>query len=303
MSGRRALLLVNRKSRQGQTQLAGVLESLRARGFELLSVAAGPGELGEAIRRHAVRADLVIIGGGDGTLNAAADALAETRLPLGILPLGTANDLARTLGLPTGVAEAAEVIAGGRLHDIDLGRVNGKHFFNVASIGLSVQVTRCLSRAVKRRWGRLGYAVACLDALRSARIFRADIRHDGRQMRLRSIQIAVGNGRHYGGGMTIAEDAAIDDQRLDLYSIAPRSLWQLVLLAPALRRGSHGRFDGVHVLKARRIEIDTGRPMPINTDGELTAWTPAQFELVPAALAVYVPAATPAGTETRHAAQ
>ncbi|MHC5722287.1 MAG: diacylglycerol kinase family protein, partial [Nostoc sp.] len=90
--------------------------------------------------------ELVIIGGGDGTLNAAVDALVDTQLPLGILPLGTANDLARTLEIPNSLSEACKIIAYRNLHRIDLGWVNGKHFFNVASLGLSVKITERLTK-------------------------------------------------------------------------------------------------------------------------------------------------------------
>ena len=95
----------------------------------------------EAIRRECGAVDLVILAGGDGTMNSAVDALVECKLPLGILPTGTANDLARTLEIPTDLAAAAAVIGAGRRHAIDLGCVNGKYFFNAASIGLSAEVT------------------------------------------------------------------------------------------------------------------------------------------------------------------
>ena len=104
-----------------------------------------------------------------------------------------------------------------------------------------------------------------------------------------AIQVAVGNGRHYGGGMTVAPEAAIDDNLLHLYSISPVSLVRLMLLAPALRTGWQGRFKGVHPLSGKRIRIETRRPLPVSTDGEVTTQTPVQFEVVPAAIEVMVP--------------
>jgi diacylglycerol kinase family enzyme len=130
-----------------------------------------------------------------------------------------------------------------------------------------------------------------VKALREHRPFRVRIRCDGRLLQLRSIQIAVGNGRHYGGGLTVASDAAIDDYMLDLYSIGPAGLLRLALLAPALRTGRHGEFEGVHLLRGRHIELETSRPMPVNTDGEVTTHTPAVFRTLPAALEMMVPAA------------
>ena len=225
----------------------------------------------------------------DGTLNVACEAILDARLPFAILPLGTANDLARTLGIPSKLEDACAVAAKGLKYRIDLGRANGKYFFNVASIGLSVTVARSIDSATKRRWGPAGYALTVIRTLGKQRPFRARIRCDGRVLVVHAIQVAVGNGRHYGGGMTVAADAAIDDNLLHLYSISPLSLMRLLLLAPALRTGWQGRFEGVHRLCGTRIDIDTRRPFPVSTDGEVTTQTPVQFEVVPAAIEVMVP--------------
>jgi diacylglycerol kinase (ATP) len=289
-SRRTALLLVNRHSRQGGIDLSPALGPLRDSGIDVIDAAnAGHPSSREAIAAHQATVDLVIVGGGDGTLNAAADALVEAGLPLGLLPLGTANDLARTLGLPTDLAGAGAVIARGRTRRIDLGLVNGKHFFNVASLGLSAQVARELTRETKRRWGVLGYPLTLWRAARRMRSFRADIRCDRHRRRLRSMQIWIGNGRYFGGGMTIAADAEIDDGMLDLVSLAPRSFWQLVLSSPALRWGRHHAVDRLRHWRGTEISIRTRRPMPINTDGEVTTRTPANVRIVPQALSVYVP--------------
>lgn len=269
--------------------LERALEGLRQHGIELVASAIRTDEMPSAIHQHAGSADLIIIGGGDGTLNRSVEAVLQSGLPLGILPMGTANDLARTLGISPTIEEACAVIAAGRTHRIDLGRVNGKHFFNVASIGMSVEIARCLTRDVKRRWGVLGYCIAALDQYRAARSFSADIEVDGGRFRLRSIQLSVGNGRFYGGGMTVAEGAMIDDGLLDLYSLQPSGLFRLLTLMPAFRAGRHASLDEVHNLRARRIEVRTKRPMPVNTDGELTTETPALFEIMPRALEVFVP--------------
>jgi diacylglycerol kinase (ATP) len=287
---RTALLLVNRNSRQGGIDLSRALGPLRDSGVALIDASsAGHASPGETIAAHRDKIDLVIVGGGDGTLNASAEALVEAGLPLGLLPLGTANDLARTLGLPTDLAGAAAVIARGRTRRIDLGLINGKHFFNVASLGLSTEVARELTRETKRRWGVLGYPLSLWRVARRMRSFRADIRCDQDRGRLRSIQIWIGNGRHFGGGMTIATDAEIDDGKLDLVSLAPRSFWQLVLSSPALRWGHHHAVHRLRHWRGTEIEIRTRRPMPINTDGEVTTRTPANVRIVPEALSVYVP--------------
>ena len=287
---RRVLLVVNRKSRTGAEQLEAAEACLRAQGLEVIALGVdAPREIPKAIQARASEIHLVALGGGDGTLNVACEAILDARLPFAILPLGTANDLARTLGIPSKLEDACAVAAKGLKYRIDLGRANGKYFFNVASIGLSVTVARSIDSATKRRWGPAGYALTVMSTLGKQRPFRARIRCDGRVLVVHAIQVAVGNGRHYGGGMTVAADAAIDDNLLHLYSISPLSLMRLLLLAPALRSGWQGRFEGVHRLCGTRIDIDTRRPFPVSTDGEVTTQTPVQFEVVPAAIEVMVP--------------
>lgn len=286
----RALLLVNRHARHGDKQLSAAIDQLQTSGFELLEESTeNPGQLAELIRRYQHQVDLVIVGGGDGTLNAAVDALVETGLPLGILPLGTANDLARTLEIPNSLPEACEIIANGQVRRIDLGWVNGKYFFNVASLGLSVQITKKLTKEVKRRWGVFAYAISALQVILQTRPFRAEIRINGETIKVKTVQIAVGNGRYYGGGMAVVQDATIDDQRLDLYSLELKHWWQFIALLPAMRGGTHTNWRDVRALSGQKIQVYTRKPRPINTDGEITTHTPAEFRVIPQALAVLVP--------------
>ncbi|WP_315790420.1 lipid kinase [Fischerella sp. JS2] len=287
---RRALLLVNRQSRQGQKRLSEVMSCLVEQGFELIAASAeNPQHFSDVIRRYQHQVDLVIVGGGDGTLNAAVDTLVETNLPLGILPLGTANDLARTLKIPNSLSEASKVIATGKVQRIDLGEVNGKYFFNVASLGLSVKITQRLTKEVKRRWGIFAYAFTALKVIWESRPFSAEIRLPDQSIKVKTVQIAIGNGRYYGGGMAVAPDAMIDDQRLDLYSLEIRHWWEIIPLLPRMRQGRHINARNVRALQVQEIEIHTRKPRPINTDGEITTYTPAYFRVIPKAVAVFVP--------------
>ncbi len=287
---RRSLLLVNRHSRRGHETLSQVVTQLQGLGFELFEESTEkPQELPNIIRSYRDRVDLVIIGGGDGTLNAAIEGLVDTQLPLGILPLGTANDLARTLQIPQSIPQACQVIATGHSQRIDLGKVNHKHFFNVASLGLSVQITRQLDKKAKRTWGVLAYAATAIQVIWKTRPFRAEIRIGEDSIRVKTVQIAVGNGRYYGGGMAVADDAAINDQRLDLYSLEYQHWWQILLLVPALWRGTHANWSGVRSLQGKEFDIYTRKAQPINADGEIVTYTPAKFRLIPKAVAVFVP--------------
>lgn len=287
---RRALLLANPKARRGGERVGEALDVLRGAGMELFVEEIGNSkEIADHVRRHAGDVDLVILGGGDGTINAGLASLLEARLPLGILPLGTANNTARTLEIPTELADAAKVIALGATRRIDVGQVGDRYFLTTASIGLSVRITKELSGASKRRWGPLAYGVAAIRTLSRVHAFDADIQYDGGSRRLRAIQIMVGNGRHYGAALTVAEDAEPDDALLDCYAIEAVPWWRLIGLLPALKRGRQGEKADVQAITARTIRIETREPHSIDADGELVGKTPATFTTLPAALEVFAP--------------
>jgi diacylglycerol kinase (ATP) len=287
---RRALVLVNRNSRRGAESIDRALAMLEAGGIRLCHEECRDAvRLSEAITQHARDIDLVVLGGGDGTINGAAPGLIESGRPFGLLPLGTANDLAHTLDIPPDLDAATKIILDGHLREIDIGKVNERYFFNVASLGLSSGLTRALTPEVKRRWGRMGYAIATFRALFANRPFHAEIVLDGKTRRIRTMQISVGNGVYYGGGLKVEENAAIDDGKLDLYSLEVASLWRLALIYPAFRRGRHGIWREVRTLSGGEIEIRTSSPRSINTDGELTTSTPATFRVLPRAIKVLAP--------------
>ena len=287
---RRALLIVNAKSRSGAAQRDIAVERLKDHGIEPVHVDCGRREdLSPLIVKHAKDVDCAIVGGGDGTLNAAALGVIEAGLPLGILPFGTANDLARTLDIPFDLDGAAQVIADGHTRKIDLGIVNGEPFFNVASLGLSAELAQQLTRDIKRRYGRFGYALVALKVLAQARPFRATIYSENEATRVRTLQIAVGNGRFYGGGNAVEKDATIDDHHLDLYSLELDRAWKLALMARSFRHGRHGAWNEVRAVRAKEFDIRTRKPKAVNADGEIVTQTPAHFSIRPAAVTVFAP--------------
>ena len=287
---RRALLIVNEKSRNGAANLEASRERLKAYGIEPIYRACERREdLSRLIVEQGKEVDLVVIGGGDGTINAAAEGVIEEGLPLGILPLGTANDLARTLGVPPDLDAAARIIAAGRTRRIDLGLVNGQPFFNVASLGLSAELAQELTSDAKRRFGRLSYAIAALRVLSRARPFSAIISSPEGTARVRTLQIAVGNGRYYGGGNAVETSAAIDDEHLDLYSLELNRAWKLALMARSFRAGSHGAWREVRAVRSKEFDVRTRKPRPINADGEIVTHTPAHFAIRPGVVEVFAP--------------
>jgi diacylglycerol kinase (ATP) len=293
---RRALILINPKGTRGRDPIEGALRILSHAGIEPhVETPDAPEMIPKMIRANGGAYDLLVLGGGDGTFSLALDAVLESRRPLGILPMGNANDLARTLGIANELDAACRIIANGHRRRIDVGWINGTHFFNVASMGLSVRIARRLTRDRKQRWGILAYLGCAWEALHRQRSFRARIVCDGVATEFRSLQIAVGNGRFYGGGMTIASDATIDDGRLDLYALPRRRGWRLLVLVPVLRWGLHHPIEDILSLHGRTIRIETSRAMPINVDGEERARTPADIRVVSRAIEIFAPAAVKTG--------
>ena len=206
-----------------------------------------------------------------------------------MLPLGTANDFARSVGVPMELEAAARVIAEGFTHKVDVGEVNGHPFFNVASVGLAADLAKRLTREGKRRFGRLSYAMTAARCLIEASPFHATLLVGQEKVMVRTLQIAVGNGRYYGGGNVIVTDARIDDQQLDLYSLEFSQVWRMALMIPHFKRGAHGAVREVRTAKGITFEVITRKPRAVNADGELVTQTPAVFTQLPLAVSVYVP--------------
>lgn len=289
MQDRPALLIANDHSRRGG-DIAPFAAALEQGGMTIRREACErAAAVSERIMAVKDEVSCVILGGGDGTMHAAAPALLESGLTLGILPLGTANDLSRSLGVPSDPAGAAATILGGRTRVIDLGTVNGLPFFNVASLGLGVGITRRLNRIMKRRFGALAYPLAAAITVATTGRFHAWLRADGDEVLAMTLQIAVGNGRFYGGGAVVDESAQIDDGLLHVYSLEPRARWRLMLLARAFRAGEHRTLREVRNFTCRGLSVTTRRSREVAADGEMVTRTPAHFGLLPGAVTVFVP--------------
>lgn len=286
-----ALLIINPRSRMGgEADITEGIALLEDAGFTIIQAESTSAEnTGQLIDQYRAQIQLVILGGGDGTISSAAAALYRHHMTFAILPLGTANDLARSLDMSNDVSAAFQNIVENNRHRVNLGVINGHYFFNAANIGLGVQVTRELTPEVKKKWGVFSYLKAVFAAFKHHRRFRARIIVDGKPHRVSSIQLAVGNGRYYGGGNIIDEKSTIDDGLLQLYSLPPLSLWELLTLAPLLRSGKHRNAVHIFCAAGKRIEIHTTKRRSIHADGEPIGSTPAIFEVIPQALEVICP--------------
>ncbi|HTV94246.1 MAG TPA: YegS/Rv2252/BmrU family lipid kinase [Verrucomicrobiae bacterium] len=275
-----AQLVINLRSGHARTYADATREALRAAGIDVVETSQ-PSEV-------VAKADCIVCAGGDGTLLGAIGAAIARDLPLGIVPLGTFNDLARSLGIPLDVRGAVQTIAARHERTIDAASVNGTYYVNEASIGVSSRITRLQTPELKQRFGFLGVIATTFTALRYARPIRAEVRFNGRHQRMRTIQLTVANNRHFGGFIDV-EGASIDDGELSLYSVDIRSIYEAFRLALAMVSGRPCDVPGLRVLRARRFEVVTRRRHHIAADGEPAGSTPATFEVLPKALRVFAP--------------
>jgi len=287
----RYLLLVNPSAGGGRARrmLPQIETELATHGLAHRSLLTEGLEHGCAeARAGAARGEIPVVISGDGLIGQIGGAVAETGMPLGIIPGGRGNDLARVLGIPVGVPEAVAVLAGDARRRIDVGEVNGKRFLCIASCGFDSDANRIANEA---RWvkGHLVYAYAALRALAAWKPARFSLTLDGKHHELRGYSVAVANSKAYGGGMFIAPDAEIDDGLLDVVTTGEVGKLRFLVNLPKVFDGDHVDNDEVGVERAAEVRIEADRPFAVYADGDHIADLPATVRVLPGALPVIVP--------------
>jgi YegS/Rv2252/BmrU family lipid kinase len=287
---KQAILIVNAKSRRGAAAFEEACRLLSEAGIELIETHAvrNPKKMGALIRAAVAKGPMVIIGGGDGSLSEAVDDFLGTDTVFAVLPLGTANSFARTMGIPLDLAGAVKVIAKGRALAIDLGRINDDHFLNNAAIGLAPVVAETVPSGIKRGLGRLGYLLWAGWSAASFSAFRLKIEAGTRTYRLWASEVRIANGRFH-GGVELIENADVESGRIVVQAVRGRSLvglgWNY--LASALQLAS--RDDRVREFQGKELVISTRPPMRVSIDGELGPTTPFTVGIAAAAVTVAAP--------------
>ncbi|MCP4357763.1 MAG: diacylglycerol kinase family lipid kinase [Chloroflexi bacterium] len=247
----------------------------------------GPGEGTAAAETAVGHYDAVVAAGGDGTINEVVNGLIRAAgdgptIPFGIMPIGTANDLGDTTGIPRDLVAAAEVIAAGQTWQIDAGRVNDHYFDNNCALGMEPLVT-LENTKIKRLSGELRYFVALVRALLKLQAWHMQISWDDSSYDGPAILLSVCNGPRTGGLFQIAPQAKFDDGLFD-YVFAPDLPKRTVLaILPRLFKGSHIDHSDVVYGRSRRISVKSNPGTPIHADGELIAdaLTSIEYELLP----------------------
>jgi YegS/Rv2252/BmrU family lipid kinase len=289
---REAVLVVNAHSRKGRALFRKATFRLREAGVRLTAAHAirDPRKLIPTVKQ-AVKdgAPMVIIGGGDGSLSHAVDELVDRDCVFALLPLGTANSFARTLGIPLDLDGAVRTIATGRRRRVDLGIIDGDYFANSAAIGLSPLVGATVPHGLKKwlgRFGYLGWAALCLLRFRP---FELVLEIDGERHVLSALEVRIANGAYH-GGVEVVDAAEVDSGEIVVQAVTGREKHRLIgnWLAILLRHSS--RRQTVRDFHARRIRLETVPPLPISIDGEVVGRTPATIEVAERAIEVVVPA-------------
>ncbi|MDQ2797484.1 MAG: hypothetical protein M3Y06_10030, partial [Actinomycetota bacterium] len=294
----RVVLLVS-PGAGAHAQLGAARVALAGAGF-VIEREYGVDEMAEL--RAAARTDdppLVIAAGGDGTVGLAAGAVAGTSAILFPLPLGTSNDVARSLGMPPDAVEAATGLRGYRVCEVDAGRVevgNGKicTFVNATTVGLNVAFAQLATKkSMRDRFGGLTYPIAAARAVRSYEPFECVVEHDGEKRVFRIVNLSVSSATVFGGlfGMRVP-GASMTDGLLDVIIVERLSVARLALAVADTLVGRHTPVHRVRTMRVRALRVagtNGAQDQPVAVDGEVLGPLPVNFEVMPAAIRVVTP--------------
>ena len=288
---REAALIVNVHSRRGEALFKQAKQKLEQAGVKLIMAEAvtDPDRLQHSVRQAVQSgAPMVIVGGGDGSLSGTVDELVGKGCVFGVLPLGTANSFARTLGIPLDIDGAIEVIASGRRRRIDLGMIDWDYFVNAASLGLSPMIGRTVPTKLKRYLGRLGYLVWAVKCSLGFRAFRLTIDDGQREKRMWATEVRILNGAYH-GGVELSDRADVDSGELVIQAVVGRSHARLAWDWYAKFFKLRDRDAHTKEFRGKSFRIETRPRQRISIDGEVLAATPAMAKVAAGAIDVAVP--------------
>ncbi|GAC1322207.1 MAG: diacylglycerol kinase family lipid kinase [Chloroflexota bacterium] len=290
-----AALIFNPRAGRHHAQgaLDPALTVLRRAGWTLtVHETAAPGNA-TGIARAAAESgvDAVLVAGGDGTVNEAVQALANTKTAFGYLPYGTVNVWARELSIPRNVHDAAVALVSGHLESVDLGIVNNRYFLLMTGIGFDGYVLQ-RARPWEQHKDRLGILPYVASGLSSVLLYRGadiELRYDGIIRRVQALMLVVGNTRLYGGGFRLTPDAVVNDGWLDVTIVKGRGPLALARNSlPLLLSGTIVHSD-IERLRVQTLQVTAQDPLPVQVDGELLGTTPVAFQVAPRALQAIIP--------------
>ncbi len=233
-------------------------------------------------------AKFIVVIGGDGTQTAAVAELAHTNSTLAVVPAGTGNSFAYSLGIKDDLDAAIETIAHGKEICVDVGIVNRTYFANFACIGLLADAANRTPRALKRVLGPVAYAFAAIRSLLHGRPFELHVKWNKQRLKIVTHQAIIASGRYF-GWQPVTPQASLRSGKLAFFAAAGKTPQDVIETNAALLRGSQINLDHAHYFSARKISIKTKPRQPLNIDGHALGNTPAKFSIAPKALRVLVP--------------
>ena len=287
---KKAILVVNAHSRKGRDTFAEAVERLTAAGIKLIdSHAVENPEIMEPVVKAAIaKSPMVIIGGGDGTLSSNVDHFMGTKTVFAVLPLGTANSFARTLGIPLDLDGAIAVIANGRRRRIDLGRIDVDYFANAAALGLSPLIADTVPHALKKYLGMVGYLLWALRVAVKFRPFRLTVEQDGERTSVWATEARIANGSHH-GGVELIESAELSSGEIVVQAVTGKSVFGLAWSWFATLFKLSNRERTVTEFRGRKLRVETRPKQKISIDGEVAAETPVSVAVAKGAIEVAAP--------------
>jgi diacylglycerol kinase (ATP) len=267
-----------------------IKEAAQKRGQEAcLYITEGPGDAAKKAATAVGEGCRVVVAvGGDGTVNEVVNGIAESGAVMGVIPTGSGNDFARTLGIPPNFESALGCVLQGETRAVDVGLINGQRFVNVASVGFDSQVLLETYKIKKRIRGPLAYPLGVFKALAGYRPFNMEIETAERTIRKQALLAAVANGVYYGGGMKIAPEAVADDGLFDVVVVEDMPRLKILRLFPMIYSGRHLSRPEVEYFKTGRIKIECEEGY-INSDGEIIGSCPVEMVMHPGGITAIVP--------------
>ena len=236
------------------------------------------------------KAPVVVAFGGDGTVGDVARGILGADSTLGIIPMGTGNDVARNLGLPLDLNAACDTLIAGRTRRVDLGDINGIPFINNAGLGFDACVMQVMNTSIRFTRGKPAFILAILKMFPSFHAFSLTMTRDGAPPEtLSAMMVSVLNGEVYGAGMRACPDAKMDDGLMDVLVIKAMPKPKLLALFPKVIAGRHVGHPAVTMFRARTLSLVCDPPQPLNIDGDVSGQSPAEITVRPSALSVISP--------------
>ncbi|MBB5709122.1 diacylglycerol/lipid kinase family protein [Sphingomonas xinjiangensis] len=289
-SSAKAVMVVNTRSRSGQRWFDRACARFDELDYLVDAYAVDDPRKLDQVVTEALRSDpeVLILGGGDGTISCMVDLIVGKGVKLGVLPLGTANSFSRSLGIPLDVNGAVDVIVNGAPRRIDLGMIGDDYFANAAAIGLSPKIAETVPHLLKRWFGRAGYlSWATLQFVRF-KPFTLIVGSGADAQRLKVVEVRISNGPFH-GGTELVESAQLDSGQIVVQAVKGPLKRRLVhnWAASALRLKT--RHEDVVEFSGTSLEIATEPPLPISIDGEVLAHTPTTARIAPGVIEVMAP--------------